>query len=193
MSDIWRSTRNASVVLADVTGKNSNVFYELGLAHASKRPVILITGSLEDVPFDLKRLRVIEYNKDDENRGSILKDRITDSLRAALSDPTVAIPATFLESTVDAAHSTDPLSLQLRQISGELRALRASISPKASPSGEARRLIGLLERHSNYFGMRRNLRVYRCSKSFFEATSPPPWNASSSRLVTHALRPRRLQ
>lgn len=31
MSDIWRYVRNASVVLADLTGKNSNVFYELGL------------------------------------------------------------------------------------------------------------------------------------------------------------------
>ncbi len=149
MSDIWRSTRNASVVLADVTGKNPNVFYELGLAHACRKPVLLITGSLEDVPFDLKGLRVIEYNKDDENWGSILKDRIADNLRAALSDPTVAIPATFLESTVDATHSTDPLSLQLRQISDELRALRASISPKAAPTGEAKHLMALLERHSN--------------------------------------------
>jgi len=38
MSDVWHCIRNASVVLADVTGKNANVFYELGLAHASRKP-----------------------------------------------------------------------------------------------------------------------------------------------------------
>lgn len=149
MSDIWRSMRNASVILADLTGKNSNVFYELGLAHASRKPVIVVTGSLDDVPFDLKGLRVIEYNKDDENWGSVLKDRITADLKATLSDPSMAIPTTFLENVVDTTHSTDPLSLQLRQIMDELRALRASISPRAPAPGEAQRLMGLLARHSN--------------------------------------------
>lgn len=149
MSDIWRSVRNASVILADLSGKNSNVFYELGLAHASRKPVIVVTNSLEDVPFDLKGLRVIEYNKDDENWGTVLKDRITANLTATLADPSMAIPTTFLESVADIAHSSDPLSLQLRQITDELRALRASISPKASAVGEARRLMDLLARHSD--------------------------------------------
>ena len=56
MAHVWRFTRQSLVVLGDVTGKNPNVFYELGLAHASGKPVVIVTNSLEDVPFDLKGL-----------------------------------------------------------------------------------------------------------------------------------------
>ena len=38
------------------------MFYELGLAHAFQKPVILLTQSIDDVPFDLKGYRLIEYN-----------------------------------------------------------------------------------------------------------------------------------
>jgi len=48
------------VLLADLTGKNPNVFYELGLAHALAKPVILIAETLDDIPFDLRALRVIQ-------------------------------------------------------------------------------------------------------------------------------------
>jgi len=50
MADVWRCTRQAVVVLADVTGKNPNVVYELGLAHAAGKPVVIVTNSLEDCP-----------------------------------------------------------------------------------------------------------------------------------------------
>jgi hypothetical protein len=49
------------LIVADVTGKNPNVFYELGLAHTIGKDVIIITQSDDDVPFDLKYLRYIKY------------------------------------------------------------------------------------------------------------------------------------
>ncbi len=54
--DIWKSLRAARVVIAELTGRNSNVFYELGLAHAIGKPAIILTRNEEDVPFDLKGL-----------------------------------------------------------------------------------------------------------------------------------------
>jgi len=53
-------------ILADLTGKNSNVFYELGIAHSCREPeeVILIAQSIEDVPFDLRQLNVVLYSPD---------------------------------------------------------------------------------------------------------------------------------
>lgn len=59
--DIWRSIQNSSVVIADCTGRNANVFYEIGLAHAIGREVILISQSRDDIPFDLLHLRHIIY------------------------------------------------------------------------------------------------------------------------------------
>jgi len=58
VNDIWNLTKEADVILADLTNKNPNVFYELGLAHAITKPAILITASMDDVPFDLRSLRV---------------------------------------------------------------------------------------------------------------------------------------
>lgn len=60
--DIWEKVNRARLIIADLTGKNPNVFYEVGLAHAIGKDVILITQTAKDVPFDLKALRYIEYS-----------------------------------------------------------------------------------------------------------------------------------
>ena len=65
MRDIWSAIHAARVVVADCTGRNPNVFYEIGLAHAIGRQTILIAQSLRDVPFDLRSLRVIIYDRKD--------------------------------------------------------------------------------------------------------------------------------
>ena len=97
VNDIWKYTKEATVILADLTSKNPNVFYELGLAHAITKPAVLITGSMEDVPFDLRSLRVIEYDKNLPNWGSQLQGVITKALRETLENPAEAILPTFFE------------------------------------------------------------------------------------------------
>lgn len=69
MADIWKMIQEAKVLVAELTEKNANVFYELGLAHALGKPVVLIADNLGDVPFDLQSLRVIIYNKNDPASG----------------------------------------------------------------------------------------------------------------------------
>ena len=61
MWDIWDAINAARAIIADCTGRNPNVFYEIGLAHAVGKSVILITQKGNDVPFDLKSLRYIQY------------------------------------------------------------------------------------------------------------------------------------
>ena len=61
IEDIWRCTNEARILIAELTGRNPNVFYETGIAHTVGKEVILITQSMEDVPFDLKHLRCIVY------------------------------------------------------------------------------------------------------------------------------------
>jgi hypothetical protein len=61
MSDIWRAIWYSQVIVADCTTKNPNVFYEIGVAHAIGRPVVLITQNDDDVPFDLRSTRYIKY------------------------------------------------------------------------------------------------------------------------------------
>jgi hypothetical protein len=61
MDDIRASIEAAAVVVADLTGRNANVFYEVGIAHAINKPVLLMAQSIEDVPFDLRHRRVLLY------------------------------------------------------------------------------------------------------------------------------------
>lgn len=61
MHEIWSAIARASILVADCTNKNPNVFYEIGLAHAINKPVILITQNQNDVPFDLRHRRYILY------------------------------------------------------------------------------------------------------------------------------------
>lgn len=62
MNDVWHQINSAAIVIADLTNKNPNVFYELGMAHVLGKPTILISQNLDDVPFDLRGVRTIIYN-----------------------------------------------------------------------------------------------------------------------------------
>jgi hypothetical protein len=60
--DIWERINRSRFLIAELTRQNPNVFYELGLAHALSKDVILITQSMDFVPFDLKAMRCIVYD-----------------------------------------------------------------------------------------------------------------------------------
>ncbi|MCH5180243.1 MAG: hypothetical protein J1F32_03395 [Erysipelotrichales bacterium] len=62
LKDIVEGIVNADVIIADLTGLNSNVFYELGLAHAMNKKVIIITQNIDELPFDIKSYRAIQYS-----------------------------------------------------------------------------------------------------------------------------------
>lgn len=91
IDQIWRGIRNASILVAELTTKNPNVFYELGLAHALEKPVILVSSNQDDVPFDLRHIRVILYDQSDPFWGQKLIDKIADNIRSALNNPEEAI------------------------------------------------------------------------------------------------------
>ncbi|WP_157973672.1 hypothetical protein [Tropicimonas sp. IMCC34043] len=66
MDDVTELLCTSNIVICDLTGKNPNVFYEAGIAHALGKKVILITQSKDDVPFDLGQIRFIPYHDNNE-------------------------------------------------------------------------------------------------------------------------------
>jgi len=81
IDDIWSSIYNSKVIIADYSGRNPNVFYEIGIAHTLGKETILITQSLTDIPFDLRHLRAIEYKytpKDMHN----FEDKLSKSIKS---------------------------------------------------------------------------------------------------------------
>lgn len=71
IQDIVNIIARAKVVICDCSGKNPNVFYEAGIAHAIGKEVILITQSEHDVPFDLRHLRYIRYLPNSQGLGEL--------------------------------------------------------------------------------------------------------------------------
>lgn len=61
MSNIINAISKAEVVIADLTDQNANVLYEVGIAHALSRPTLLMSQSLDEIPFDLCHRRVLRY------------------------------------------------------------------------------------------------------------------------------------
>lgn len=95
VEQIWEQVTKSTVLLADLTGKNANVFYELGLAHAARKPVVFTASNIEDVPFDLRHLRVIIYDIREPNWATKLASEVTDYLKNAKSEPEKSIPQPF--------------------------------------------------------------------------------------------------
>ena len=58
---IFNQISRADVVVADMTGRNPNVFYEVGYAHALGKIVLLLTQRSDDIPFDLKHRQHTVY------------------------------------------------------------------------------------------------------------------------------------
>ena len=61
IGDVWSGIMGASVLIADCTGRNPNVFYEIGIAHTVGKPVVLIAQDSSDVPVDLRHIKYIVY------------------------------------------------------------------------------------------------------------------------------------
>lgn len=58
---IYRQIEVADLVIADMSGQNANVFYEVGYAHAKEKLCILVAQVSSDIPFDLKHQRHVIY------------------------------------------------------------------------------------------------------------------------------------
>ncbi len=61
MSEVWSQICAARVVIADCTGPNVNVFYELGIAHTLGKPTLIITQDIAKMPFDIQPKRMFAY------------------------------------------------------------------------------------------------------------------------------------
>lgn len=95
VEQIWEQIHKATILLADLSEKNANVFYELGLAHAACKPVVFTTSNIEDVPFDLQHLRVIVYDLREPDWGTTLGKSVTDYLKNTKAEPIQSIPYPF--------------------------------------------------------------------------------------------------
>jgi|GEM_PF-734095 len=79
---VFNQISKADVVVADMTGRNPNVFYEVGYAHALGKIVILLTQDSGDIPFDLKHRQHTVYG----GKIDLLRSELSSKLQWAIGE-----------------------------------------------------------------------------------------------------------
>jgi hypothetical protein len=79
MRHVLRMIAKARLIVALVDGRNPNVFYELGVAHALGKQVILVSTDVQALPFDLQSRRLVLAKSDE-----VLKERLAAEIGRAL-------------------------------------------------------------------------------------------------------------
>ncbi len=85
MDDVFSTIAQSRLMISDLTGRNPNVLYETGLAHALNRDVIMIVQNQQDVPFDLGRIRNLRYLPNEEGIQKLEQDLVR-SIGSVLGD-----------------------------------------------------------------------------------------------------------
>jgi nucleoside 2-deoxyribosyltransferase len=80
---VYNQIAKADLIVAEMTGRNPNVFYEVGYAHALNKQVVLLTQNSEDIPFDLKHYPHIIYG----GRIAALKSQLETRVRWCIENP----------------------------------------------------------------------------------------------------------
>lgn len=85
--DIVQEIQNAQIIVVDISGKNTNVFYELGIAHTLKQTqtIILTHDEYKEMPFDIAHFRIIHYDNTIEGN-SRLKELLSKTIDYILAD-----------------------------------------------------------------------------------------------------------
>lgn len=71
LSHILELMAQASIIIVNIDGRNPNVYYELGIAHAMGKKTVLVASNIESVPFDIQAQRIILYKNFEELEHSL--------------------------------------------------------------------------------------------------------------------------
>ena len=102
MEDIWEEIRRAGIIIGDLTDLNSNVLYEVGLAHATCDSVILLYQLGQKLPFDLAGQRAIPYSLSTSEE----KKQFSDHLWNVLNDLKPSLVPSVIDGKVARSQST---------------------------------------------------------------------------------------
>lgn len=127
-SQVIERVINDELVVADLTGHNPNVFYELSLRHALRLPLIQLISEGEEIPFDVAGMRTIRYDLGDPDR---IEEAVAEVVKQAESGSDVL--DTPISITIDLASlrsSGDLLERSVVEIVQMLRELRDELRPR---------------------------------------------------------------
>lgn len=106
---VIKSIVEADLIVADLTGHNPNVFYELAIAHGYRKPVVHLITDGESIPFDINDQRTIKYDLTDPASVDAAISALRTSSTAAMANPEELItPLSSFEMFATLRASSDP-------------------------------------------------------------------------------------
>ena len=130
---------SADLVIADLTGSNPNVFYELAIRHSYRKPAIQIIKGDVNIPFDIANMRTISYETTLSGADLAKKD-IEAMMQAIENGETVHNPVSEVSallnisenSAVENAEILSTLLLEVQQIPDSMKELESNIETRFS-------------------------------------------------------------
>lgn len=77
LAQVWEAIRTAEVIIADISGQNPNVIMELGLCYGVQRLPIQLVRDPDELPFNLRSLRYIQYDTTPSGIAKLKRDLST--------------------------------------------------------------------------------------------------------------------
>lgn len=111
---------NSELVIADISGHNPNVFYEMGYRARTKKPMIHLRMKGEALPFDVTTIRTLEYDLTDLDSVEEIKERLNKTIESFTYSESEDAPVQ--EDVAENVSSTImPLLYQILDTMGELK------------------------------------------------------------------------
>jgi hypothetical protein len=84
---LYKAIESADAIICDVSKADPNIMYELGFAHALRRPVIVISNTVSDVPFDVHEIHFLRYDTFSISGSNEFVHELAKTVSQALEDP----------------------------------------------------------------------------------------------------------
>jgi tetratricopeptide (TPR) repeat protein len=123
--DISYLVWNSRLIIAELTNRNPNVMYELGMAHAAKKPVIMLIEDGEDPPFDVNHIRYLRYDKYNLHE---LRRSLTARIASTLAAPNDQHADLFPELEI----VTDALRQEITYLRARAARLEVEVIPRCA-------------------------------------------------------------
>lgn len=132
---IVESILEADLVVADLSGFNPNVYYEVAIAHGYERPTVHLQVAEEDPAFDLKDMRLVRYNLADPRELAGAVKRLKDYATFAAENPAkVQTPLSGAKQFLQIEESDDPIAQSNLEIIDQIRSLRSEVRRALRPN-----------------------------------------------------------
>ncbi len=138
---IIKNLRDAEIVIADLTGHNPNVFYELGVRHALNKQVILIKHEKDRRPFDVQQINIIDYKSlDDPEEMQKLKNKLIQHIGGILTE-SEEIDLPFSSILGECPQAESIFLTKIGEVSGQINGLKEYLHNNFSSNVEEKTRI----------------------------------------------------